>query len=42
MRSHIATGDLQKAYGQLEVISQAEPDNVAVWLRMAEVAYIMA
>lgn len=40
-RACIATGDLQKAYGQLEVISQAEPDNVAVWLRMAEVAYMM-
>ena len=34
-------GDLQKAYEQLQILSEAQTDNVAVLLRMADVAYMM-
>ena len=40
-QAYISMGDLQKAYAQLQKISEAQPDNVAVLLRMADVAYMM-
>lgn len=38
----IYTNDLPAAYAQLKHLSHLEPDNKRVWLRMAEVAYMMA
>ena len=32
--------DLQQAYAQLQKISEAQTDNMAVLLRMADVAYM--
>ena len=40
-RAYISMGNLQQAYAQLQKISEAQPDNVAVLLRMADVAYMM-
>ena len=34
-------GNLQQAYAQLQKISEAQSDNIAVLLRMADVAYMM-
>ena len=39
--AYISMGDLQKAYEQLQILSEAQTDNVAVLLRMADVAYMM-
>ena len=40
-QAYISIGDLQKAYEQLQILSEAQTDNVAVLLRMADVAYMM-
>ena len=40
-QAYISMGDLQQAYGQLQKISEAQSDNIAVLLRMADVAYMM-
>ena len=40
-RAYISMGNLQQAYAQLQKISEAQSDNVAVLLRMADVAYMM-
>ena len=40
-QAYISMGDLQKAYEQLQILSEAQTDNVAVLLRMADVAYMM-
>ena len=40
-QAYISMGDLQKAYAQLQKISEAQTDNIAVLLRMADVAYMM-
>lgn len=37
----IQHGDLRAAYGQLAHLADMEPMNVRVWLRMADVAYMM-
>ena len=40
-QAYIALGDLSQAYEQLQLIADARPDNVAVLLRLADVAYMM-
>ena len=40
-QAYISMGDLQKAYEQLQILSEAQTDNVAVLQRMADVAYMM-
>lgn len=40
-RAYISMGNLQQAYAQLQKISEAQTDNIAVLLRMADVAYMM-
>ena len=40
-QAYIAMGDMEKAYEQLQNISTACPDNVAVLTRLADVAYMM-
>lgn len=40
-QAYISMGNLQKAYAQLQKISEAQTDNIAVLLRMADVAYMM-
>lgn len=40
-QAYIAVGDLSQAYEQLQYIADACPDNVAVLLRLADVAYMM-
>ena len=40
-QAYISMGNLQKAYEQLQILSEAQTDNVAVLLRMADVAYMM-
>lgn len=40
-QAYMATGDLTKAYGQLEKLAEAQPDNINVFIRMAHVAYLM-
>lgn len=40
-QAYISLGDLTHAYEQLQKILESRPDNVAVLLRMAEVAYMM-
>ena len=40
-QAYISMGDLQKAYEQLQILSEAQTDNVAVLLRMADVAYML-
>ena len=40
-QAYIAVGDLSQAYEQLQHIADACPDNVAVLLRLADVAYMM-
>ena len=40
-QAYISMGDMQNAYEELQHILEAQPDNVAVLLRMAEVAYMM-
>lgn len=37
----IRNGELLPAYEQLQKLSEAEPDNIEIWLRMADVAYMM-
>lgn len=37
----IRNGELLPAYEQLQKLSDAEPDNIQIWLRMADVAYMM-
>lgn len=39
-QAYISLGDMQNAYTQLMAISAAQPDNVAVLLRMADVLYM--
>lgn len=39
-QAYISLGDMQNAYTQLMAISAAQPDNVAVLLRMADVSYM--
>lgn len=38
---YMALGDLAKAYGELEKLAEAQPDNIDIFLRMAHVAYMM-
>ena len=40
-RAYIMTGDLPQAYEQLRIMSEACPDNVAILVRIADVAYMM-
>lgn len=40
-RAYISMGNLRQAYAQLQKISEAQTDNIAVLLRMADVAYMM-
>lgn len=40
-RAYLALDDLPNAYQQLEKLSQAQPDNIAIHLRMAQVSYMM-
>lgn len=40
-RAYMAVGDLLNAYEQLRLVHESAHDNVAVLLRMAEVAYMM-
>lgn len=40
-QAYISLGDLEHAYEQLQKISEKQSDNIAVLLRMAEVAYMM-
>jgi len=40
-QAYISLGDLEPAYEQLQKISEKQSDNIAVLLRMAEVAYMM-
>lgn len=40
-RAYLAIDDLQNAYQQLEKLSEAQPDNIAILLRMAHVSYMM-
>lgn len=40
-RAYISMGNLQQAYAQLQKISEVQSDNIAVLLRMADVAYMM-
>lgn len=40
-RAMVHNNDFAGAYGQLEYLAAAEPDNVRIWLRMADVAYMM-
>ena len=37
----IGVGDLLPAYEQLQKLAEAQPDNVQIWIRMANVAYMM-
>lgn len=37
----IRSGSLSEAHEQLQRLAEAEPDNLQIWLRMAEVAYMM-
>lgn len=37
----IHTGELNEAYEQLEKLAEAEPDNDAIFIQMAQVAYMM-
>ncbi|WP_315564952.1 tetratricopeptide repeat protein [Hoylesella pleuritidis] len=37
----IGVGDLLLAYEQLQKLAEAQPDNVQIWIRMANVAYMM-
>lgn len=39
-QAYISLGDLEHAYEQLQEISEKQSDNIAVLLRMAEVAYL--
>lgn len=39
-QAYISLGDMQNAYTQLMAISAAQPNNVAVLLRMADVLYM--
>ena len=40
-QAYISMGNLQQAYAQLLKISEVQSDNIAVLLRMADVAYMM-
>ena len=40
-QAYISLGDMQKAYDQLQIITEVQTDNVAVLQRMADVAYMM-
>lgn len=37
----IRTGELAEAYEQLQKLAEAEPENMAIWLRTAQVAHMM-
>ena len=37
----VRTGELAEAYEQLQKLAEAEPENMAVWLRTAQVAHMM-
>lgn len=39
--AYMHTGNLPQAYEQLRILSEAEPDNMKILLRMANVAYMM-
>lgn len=39
--AYMHTGNLPQAYEQLRILSEAEPDNIKILLRMANVAYMM-
>lgn len=39
--AYVRTGDLLPAYEQLQKLSEAQPDNVQILVRMADVAYMM-
>ena len=39
-QAYVANDELAPAYEQLQLLSEAQPDNVAILLRMAEVAYM--
>ncbi len=40
-QAFIRSNDLPAANEQLQRLAEAEPANVQIWLRMAEVAYMM-
>lgn len=40
-QSYIRTGELTLAYEQLQKLAEAQPDNQQIFIRMANVAYIM-
>lgn len=40
-QAYVAIGDLPKAYEQLQKLSEAQPDNIDIFIRMAHVAYMM-
>lgn len=40
-QAYMATGELTKAYEQLQMLAEAQPDNVGIFIRMAHVAYMM-
>ena len=39
-QAYVATNDLAKADAQLEKLLEMQPDNVSLWLRKAEIAYM--
>lgn len=40
-QAYIRTGELTKAYEQLQKLAEAQPDNQQIFIRMANVAYMM-
>lgn len=40
-RAYMALGDLSKTYEQLQKLSEAQPENIEILIRMAHVAYMM-
>lgn len=40
-QAYIHTGELPKAYEQIEKLAEAQPDNQQIFIRMANVAYMM-
>ncbi len=40
-QAYMTLGDLPKSYEQLQKLSEAQPDNIDIFLRMAHVAYMM-
>lgn len=39
-QAYTATGDIDKACEQMNILIEAQPDNVALWLRKAELSYM--